>query len=174
MPEAVAVAALSLLGTLLGSLGGVIASSKLTNFRLEQLERKVQAHNNLIERTFQLEAAQAIAEQRLDRLAGLRFPTCRPGRRKEVSMESFGIASVAGITVICYLMGLIVKNLPLNNKWIPSLAGLLGGILGLVGWRFMPDFPAGDVLTALAVGIVSGLAATGVHEAGCQLTREKS
>ena len=43
MPEAVAVAALSLLGTLLGSLGGVIASSKLTNFRLEQLERKVQA-----------------------------------------------------------------------------------------------------------------------------------
>lgn len=48
-------------------------------------------------------------------------------------MESFGIASVAGITVICYLMGLIVKNLPLNNKWIPSLAGLLGGILGLVG-----------------------------------------
>ena len=88
-------------------------------------------------------------------------------------MESFGIASVAGITVICYLMGLIVNNLPLNNKWIPSLAGLLGGILGLVGWRFMPDFPAGDVLTALAVGIVSGLAATGVHEAGCQLTREK-
>ena len=68
MPEAVAVAALSLLGTLLGSLGGVIASSKLTNFRLEQLERKVQSHNNLIERTFQLEAAQAIAEQRLDRL----------------------------------------------------------------------------------------------------------
>ena len=88
-------------------------------------------------------------------------------------MESCGIASVAGITVICYLMGLIVKNLPLNNKWIPSLAGLLGGILGLVGWRFMPGFPAGDVLTALSVGIVSGLAATGVHEAGCQLTREK-
>lgn len=55
MPEAVAVAALSLLGTLLGSLGGVIASSKLTNFRLEQLERKVQAHNNLIERTYKLE-----------------------------------------------------------------------------------------------------------------------
>ena len=52
MPEAVAVATLSLLGTLLGSLAGV----------------KVQAHNNLIERTFQLEAAQALLEQRLDRL----------------------------------------------------------------------------------------------------------
>ena len=68
MPEAVAVATLSLLGTLLGSLAGVVASSKLVNFRLEQLERKVQAHNNLIERTFQQEAAQALLEQRLDRL----------------------------------------------------------------------------------------------------------
>ncbi len=68
MPEAVAVATLSLLGTLLGSLAGVVTSSKLINFRLEQLERKVQAHNNLIERTFQLEAAQALLEQRLDRL----------------------------------------------------------------------------------------------------------
>ena len=68
MPEAVAVATLSLLGTLLGSLAGVVTSSKLFNFRLEQLERKVQAHNNLIERTFQLEAAQALLEQRLDRL----------------------------------------------------------------------------------------------------------
>ena len=68
MPEAVAGATLSLLGTLLGSLAGVVASSKLVNFRLEQLERKVQAHNNLIERTFQLEAAQALLEQRLDRL----------------------------------------------------------------------------------------------------------
>ena len=40
----------------------------MVNYRLEQLERKVQAHNNLIERTFQLEAAQALQAQRLDRL----------------------------------------------------------------------------------------------------------
>ena len=68
MTEAVVVAAMSLLGTLLGSLAGVVTSSKLVNYRLEQLERKVQAHNNLIERTFQLEAAQALQTQRLDRL----------------------------------------------------------------------------------------------------------
>ena len=68
MTEAVVVAAMSLLGTLLGSLVGVVTSSKLVNYRLEQLERKVQAHNNLIERTFQLEAAQALQAQRLDRL----------------------------------------------------------------------------------------------------------
>ena len=68
MTEAVVVAAMSLLGTWLGSLAGVVTSSKLVNYRLEQLERKVQAHNNLIERTFQLEAAQALQAQRLDRL----------------------------------------------------------------------------------------------------------
>ena len=68
MTEAVVVAAMSLLGTLLGSLAGVVTNSKLVNYRLEQLERKVQAHNNLIERTFQLEAAQALQAQRLDRL----------------------------------------------------------------------------------------------------------
>ena len=68
MTEAVVVAAMSLLGTLLGSLAGVVTSSKLVNDRLEQLDRKVQAHNNLIEITFQLEAAQALQAQRLDRL----------------------------------------------------------------------------------------------------------
>ena len=57
MTEAVVVAAMSLLGTLLGSLAGVVTSSKLVNYRLEQLERKVQAHNNLIERTYKLEGA---------------------------------------------------------------------------------------------------------------------
>lgn len=57
MSDAVIVALLSLTGTLLGSGLGVMASSRLTTYRLEQLERKVQAHNNLIERTYKLEGA---------------------------------------------------------------------------------------------------------------------
>lgn len=55
MSDAVIVALLSLAGTLLGSGLGVIASSQLTQYRLKQLEHKVQAHNNLIERTYKLE-----------------------------------------------------------------------------------------------------------------------
>ena len=85
----------------------------------------------------------------------------------------FGIASVAAITVICYLVGLVVKASPWNNdKYIPIACGLVGGLLGLV-WLFggWPDFPAGDPITALAVGIVSGLAATGVNQIGKQLTQ---
>lgn len=55
MSDTVIVALLSLVGTVCGSALGVIASNKLVQYRLEQLEKKVQAHNNLIERTYKLE-----------------------------------------------------------------------------------------------------------------------
>ena len=83
----------------------------------------------------------------------------------------FGIASVAAITVICYLAGQVVKATGLDNKWIPVICGVLGAILGPVALIMgVPDFPATDYLTAVAVGIVSGLAATGVNQAVKQLT----
>ncbi len=49
------VAVMSLVGTLIGTLGGILASSKLTNWRLQKLEEKVDKHNCLIERTYKLE-----------------------------------------------------------------------------------------------------------------------
>lgn len=55
MEPEIAIALLSLVGTLAGSLLGILASNKLTNYRIEQLEKKVAAHNNLIERVYQLE-----------------------------------------------------------------------------------------------------------------------
>lgn len=82
----------------------------------------------------------------------------------------FGIASVAAITVIAYLIGMVVKATALDNKWIPIVCGIVGAALGIVGMYIMPDFPAQDILTALAVGIVSGLAATGLNQIGKQLT----
>lgn len=84
----------------------------------------------------------------------------------------FGIAGVAAITVIAYLIGSAVKATTLNNRWIPSICGTVGGILGVLAMRIMPDFPATDYITAVAVGIVSGLAATGVNQIGKQLGKE--
>ena len=55
MDSTIIVAILGFLGTILGSGLGVIASSKLTNFRIEQLEKKVDKHNGVMERTFRLE-----------------------------------------------------------------------------------------------------------------------
>lgn len=85
----------------------------------------------------------------------------------------FGIASVAAITVIAYLIGELVKAGGLDNKWIPIICGAAGGVLGVVAMLSgVPDFPAGDYITAVAVGIVSGLAATGVNQAAKQLKSE--
>ena len=79
-------------------------------------------------------------------------------------MEFLGMAGVAAITVIAWLMGEAVKLSPLENKWIPVACGFFGGALGIVGMYTMPEFPAADVRTAAAVGIVSGLAATGADQ----------
>lgn len=84
-----------------------------------------------------------------------------------------GIASVAGITAICYLAGMACKaSARLKNEWIPVICGALGGLLGIAGLYIMPDFPAGDIINAAAVGIASGLAATGIHQAAKQLRGE--
>lgn len=80
-------------------------------------------------------------------------------------MDFTGIASVVAITVICYLIGMGIKVSGVDNKWIPVIVGVAGGILGVVGMFVIPDFPAADCINALAVGIVSGLAATGVDQA---------
>lgn len=76
----------------------------------------------------------------------------------------FGITTVVSITVICYLAAQGLKATIIDNKWLPVTCGALGGILGIVGWRVMDAYPAEDILTAIAVGIVSGLAATGINQ----------
>lgn len=86
----------------------------------------------------------------------------------------FGIASVAGITVIYYLAAQAVKATNLDNKWLPVICGVLGGILGVVGLYWIPEYPAQDIITAIAVGIMSGLAATGVNQVYKQLSGEKT
>ena len=62
MTEATVAALLGFAGTLLGSLFGVLTAQKLTQYRLAQLEEKVNKHNNLIERTFKLEGRMDEAE----------------------------------------------------------------------------------------------------------------
>lgn len=79
-------------------------------------------------------------------------------------MEAMGMTSVAAITVIAYLLGEFAKASRLDNKWIPIICGVAGGALGLLGMAVMPAFPAEDVISAVAVGIVSGLAATGANQ----------
>lgn len=79
-------------------------------------------------------------------------------------MEFPGVASVIAITVICYLVGIGIKASNLNHDFIPVIVGICGAILGIIGMKVMPEFPANNIIDALAVGIVSGLAATGINQ----------
>lgn len=65
MSEAVVVALIGLIGSGAGAFGGILVSSRLTQYRLEQLEKKVQAHNNLIERTYKLEETTEVQEEKI-------------------------------------------------------------------------------------------------------------
>ena len=65
MPSEIVVALLSMLGTAIGSVSGVMAANKLTNYRIEQLEKKVDKHNTVIERTFKLEENQAVMQEQI-------------------------------------------------------------------------------------------------------------
>lgn len=68
MAPEIIVALLSLMGTLAGSLIGVITSNRLTNYRIEQLEHKVNKHNHLVERMVVVEQSTKSAHHRLDEL----------------------------------------------------------------------------------------------------------
>lgn len=68
MTETIIVGILSLIGTLIGSLSGILAANKLVVYRIEQLEKKVEKHNSVIERVYNLEKDEAVINQRLDDL----------------------------------------------------------------------------------------------------------
>lgn len=91
-----------------------------------------------------------------------------------MDFASLGIAIVVAIVVLCYGVGEGVKASAIDNKWIPIICMAFGTVLGIAGMFIMPDFPANDVITAAAVGMASGLAATGVNQIGKQLSKSKT
>ena len=88
-------------------------------------------------------------------------------------MDDFGFVPVAAITILSFLVGLTWKKADrLNDKWIPTICGAVGLVLGVVGRTVIDGFPAADPITAAAIGVVSGLAATGAHQIYKQLARD--
>ena len=70
----VIVALLSMIGPQNGTLGGILAASRLTNHRLEQLEKRVNKHNQVVERTYRLEEQMKSANHRITDLEELHKP----------------------------------------------------------------------------------------------------
>lgn len=88
-------------------------------------------------------------------------------------MDFSMISTVISITVLAYLAGMVCKAVPaVKDEWIPVIVGVIGCALGVAGMYVIQDFPAANVLDAMAVGVASGLAATGVHQAWSQHTSD--
>lgn len=80
--------------------------------------------------------------------------------------------SFPAIVVICYLIGLACKSFSSEtlDKFIPVICGTIGGILGIIIFLTIPNFiPADNWAVAVAIGIVSGFAATGINQIYKQL-----
>ena len=88
-------------------------------------------------------------------------------------MDILGITAIPVITVICYGVAEVIKTTPLDSKWLPAICIALGATLGVAALFVAPAIiPASDVLTALAIGVVSGGFATSVHQTIKQLTEK--
>lgn len=91
-------------------------------------------------------------------------------------MESImGVTGCAVIAVVCYLVGLGLKAWDVwDDRKIPVAMGVVGAVLGLLAYYFWPVvIPTEDPITAAAIGIVSGLAATGINQIYKQATKEE-
>lgn len=68
LSEGIIVAFLSLIGTAIGSFGGILSSQKMVKYRLSKLEEKVDKHNHLVERVGALELKNKVCEHRIEKL----------------------------------------------------------------------------------------------------------
>lgn len=88
----------------------------------------------------------------------------------EIDISTF--ATYAAIVVICYVVGFCCKKIAvIKDNLIPVIVSVLGGILGVAGYFIIPDYPANDIINAIAVGLFSGLASTGVNQIFKQLNK---
>lgn len=89
-------------------------------------------------------------------------------------MDLTNYITILPITIICLLIGMGLKQInKIPNKFIPVIVGFIGGLIAIPAMYTMKDFPANDVITAISIGIMSGLSSTGVHQVYKQTTKSE-
>lgn len=93
----------------------------------------------------------------------------------DMSTQLLGFTAVPAIVIIAYFVGFFFKTVVTTNavnKYIPVICPSVGMVLGIIAYFFTPNImPAEDPISAAAIGIVSGLAATGVNQMIRQFTK---
>lgn len=89
-------------------------------------------------------------------------------------MDITSLGTCLPIIAICFGVGIGCKAFDrIPDKWIPFILAVAGGGIGAVALNVIPEFPATDYITAIAVGVMSGLSAIGVHQAYKQAKKEE-
>ena len=91
-------------------------------------------------------------------------------------MNELGFIAFPAIVAVVYLVGATLNaiNNAILDKFIPVICGFVGGVLGVVVFMTIPNYiPAENWLMALAIGIVSGFAATGINQVYKQFSKDK-
>lgn len=89
-------------------------------------------------------------------------------------MDLTNYITILPITIICLLIGMGLKQInKIPNKFIPVIVGFIGGLIAIPAMYIMKDFPANDIITAISIGIMSGLSSTGVHQVYKQTTKSE-
>lgn len=89
-------------------------------------------------------------------------------------MDVSNYVTVVPIVVICYLVGIWCKAWDkIPDKIIPVILGVVGGLIAIPSMYVMAEFPADDVITAISVGIFSGLASTGANQIFKQISKKE-
>lgn len=89
-------------------------------------------------------------------------------------MDLTNYITILPITIICLLIGMGLKQInKIPNKFIPVIVGFIGGLIAIPAMYIMKDFPANDVITAISIGIMSGLSSTGAHQVYKQTTKSE-
>lgn len=89
-------------------------------------------------------------------------------------MDLSNYVTVMPIIIICYVFGIFFKNLKnFPDSMIPVVISVIGAIIAVPAMYVMTDFPANDIITAISVGIASGLASVGANQIYKQVKKEE-
>ena len=148
-------------GVLISDIGYIKSSIDRMEGKLDKVETNYQ---DLLSRLVRVEEAQSSLEKRLEH-SNLK--------------DKYGMMSIPVITILCYLIGEFFKVVILRKKkrykYIPTIVGGIGGMLGLIIYYVSPDllFNVTSPFLAVAIGITSGLASTGGNELIKQIIKKR-
>ena len=130
MNTEIIVALIASAGGILGAVVGVIASAQLTTYRIQQLEKKVEKHNTVIERTYKLEENQAVMEEQI-KVANHRIADLENGKEGEgMQIKDYVKPELLVVALVLYFIGMWLKQSEtVKDKYIPLINGGIGVLI---------------------------------------------